>query len=72
MTKYSSTMTSGSYLYYTTLIADTEQQAREMAVIETNKRWSGYGGRPRDWNVAVVESGVSGPARMLECSYRSA
>ena len=72
MTKFSCTMSSGSYLYYATLIADDAQQAREMALAETNKKSSGSGGRPRDWSVAVLESGVSGPARTLDCGHRDA
>ena len=46
--------------------------AKEMAVEETNKKWSRNGGRPRDWNVAVLEAEVDGPARVLDCGHREA
>jgi hypothetical protein len=51
------------------LIAENEQQAREIAVDETNKKWSRNGGRPREWNVAILNAGVEGPARILDCGH---
>jgi hypothetical protein len=71
MTKYRCTLSSGSYLYHATVIAGSEQQAKEMAAVEADKKWSGYGLGRAKWNVAVVTSSVSGPARVLECSYHS-
>jgi len=59
MMKFSCTMSSGSDIFYATVIAENAQQAREMAAAETKK------GRPREWNVAVLEPGVPGPARFL-------
>jgi hypothetical protein len=70
MTKFSCTLSSGSYLFYATLIADDQQQAREIASAEINKKWPGSGERPRGWSVAVLESGVSGPAQILDCGRR--
>jgi hypothetical protein len=70
MTKFSCTMSLGEDLYYATLIAEDEQQAREMAVAEASKKWAKAAGRPRNWNVAVLESGVSGPAQILDCGHR--
>jgi hypothetical protein len=54
------------------LIVENEQQAREMAVDESNKKWSRNGGRPRVWNVAILEAGVEDHARIIGCGYREA
>jgi len=59
MMKFSCTMSSGSDIFYATVIAENAQQAREMAAAETKK------GRPREWNVAVLEPEVLDPARFL-------
>ena len=72
MNKFSCTRSLGEEIYYATLIAEDEQQAREMALEETNKRWSRSGGRAREWSVRVLESGVEGPARIIDCGYREA
>ena len=72
MNKFSCTRSLGEEIYYATLIAEDAQQARVMAIEETNKKWSRSGGRPREWNVAVLEEGVDGPARVLDCGYREA
>jgi hypothetical protein len=72
MNKFSCTRSLGEEIYYATLIAEDGQQARVMAVEETNRKWSRNGGRPREWNVAVLEEGVEGPARVLDCGYREA
>ena len=72
MNKYSCTKSISEEIYYAALIAETPQQAKQMAIDETNQKWSGNGGRPRDWSVRVLESGVDGPARILECSYHEA
>jgi len=65
MTKFSCTMSSGSLLYYATLIAENEQQAREMAITETQR------GQPREWSVRVLEKDVEGPARSLASGHRN-
>jgi hypothetical protein len=72
MTKYTCTLMGIGEIFYATLIAEGEQQAREMAVAETNERWFGNGGRPRNWSVAVLEADVDGPARVLDCGQREA
>jgi hypothetical protein len=72
MIKYSCTKSLGEDIFYATLIAENPQQAREMAVEETNKKWSRNGGRPRDWNVGVLEAEADGPARVLDCGHREA
>jgi hypothetical protein len=72
MNKFSCTRSLGEEIYFATLIAENEQQAREMALEETNKKWSRSGGRAREWSVSVLESGVDGPARILDCGYREA
>ena len=59
MMKFSCTMSSGSDIFFATVIAENAQLAREMAAAETKK------GRPREWNVAVLEPEVLGPARFL-------
>jgi hypothetical protein len=61
MNKFSCTRSLGEEIYYATLIAENEQQARDMALEETNKKWSRSGGRAREWSVRVLESGVEGP-----------
>ena len=71
MRKYRCTLSSGSYLYYVTVVAASEQQAKEMAAVEADKKWRGYGLGRAGWNVALVESSASGPARILECNYHS-
>src|SRR5438132_1905245 len=40
MIKYSCTKSLGEDIFYATLIAESPQQAKEMAVEETNKKWS--------------------------------
>jgi hypothetical protein len=62
----------GEEIYYATLIAENEQQAREMAVAETDKKFSRSGDRLREWSVRVLESDVDGPARIIDCGYREA
>jgi hypothetical protein len=62
----------GEEIYCATLIAENEQQAREMAVAETDKKFSRSGGRLREWRVRVLESDVDGPARIIDCGYREA
>jgi hypothetical protein len=66
MIKFSCSMISGSDIFYATLIAEDAKQAREMAASETKK------GRPREWNVAVLESEVAGPARFLGAGAQDA
>ena len=70
MNKYSCTMMGIGDIYYVTLIAEDEQQAREMALTETQK--GGYAGRPRNWSVGVLETDVAGPARVLDSGNREA
>jgi hypothetical protein len=72
MNKYSCTRSLGEEIYYATLIAENEQQAREMAAEETNKKWSRSGGRVREWSARVIEPDVDGPARIIDCGYREA
>ena len=72
MNKFSCTRSLGEEIYYATLIAENEQQARDMALEETNKKWSRSGGRAREWSVRVLESDVEGPARIIDCGYREA
>ena len=72
MNKFSCTRSLGEEIYYATLIAENEQQAREMALAETNQKFSKRGGRLREWSVRVLESDVDGPARVIDCGYREA
>ena len=72
MDKFSCTRSLGEEIYYATLIAENEQQAREMAVEETNKKFSKSGGRLREWSARVLESDVDGAARVIDCGYREA
>jgi hypothetical protein len=72
MNRFSCTRSLGEDIYFTTLIAENEQQAKEMAVAEVNQKYLKNGGRPREWSVRVVESEVDGPARILDCGHREA
>ena len=72
MIKFSCTRSISEEIYYATLIAENEQEAREMALAETNRKWSRSGGRLREWNVRIIKSGVDGPARIIDCGYREA
>lgn len=66
MHKFSCNMISGEEIFYATLIAEDARQAKEMAATETKK------GRPREWNVAVIETDVPGPARFLGTGVQEA
>jgi hypothetical protein len=70
MTKYTCTMMGIGDIYYVTLIAENEQQAKDMAMAETQK--GGYAGRPRNWSAGVLETDVEGPARVLDSGNREA
>lgn len=71
MNKYTCTLMSISDIVYATLIAESDEQAREMAMTEAAKR--GYGaGRARSWSVRVLEEGVDGPAEIIDCGNREA
>jgi hypothetical protein len=59
-------MSAGNNFFYATLIADNEQQAKDMAVAETKR------GVSRDWSARVLESDVEGPARALSSGSRDA
>ena len=71
MQKFSCTRMSVGDIIYATLIAESEAEAKEMAVAAANERGRS-GGRPRHWSVAVLESDVEGPARVLDCGHREA
>ena len=64
MTKFSCTMTVGEDLHFVTLIAENEQQAKEMAVAETKV------GTPRNWSVGVLERDVEGLAQIVASGSR--
>jgi hypothetical protein len=66
MNKYSCTMSVGEDIFYATLIAADDKQAKEMAVAETKK------GQTRNWSVRVLEADVEGPARTLASGHREA
>lgn len=66
MNKYSCTMSTVGEIHFVTLLAEDEQQARDMAIAESGK------GRPRDWSVRVLEAGVAGPAAVLASGHREA
>jgi hypothetical protein len=52
-------------MYYATLIAENEQQAREIAIAATQR------GEPREWSVRAMEKDVEGPARSLSSGHRN-
>ena len=67
MIKFSCTMVAGGEdFFFVTLVAETARQARELAAAETKR------GTPRDWNAAVLEGEVEGPARVLASGAREA
>lgn len=66
MQKFSCNMISGEEIFYATLVAEDARQAKEMAAAETGK------GRPREWNVAVIDNDVPGPARFLGSGVQEA
>ena len=72
MEKYSCTRSLGEEIYFTTLIAENVQQAKEMAIAEVNQKFQKSGGRIREWSVRLLESEVDGPARIIDCGYREA
>ncbi len=72
MNKFSCTRSLGEEIYYATLIAENDQQAKEMAIAEVNEKFHKSGGRVREWSLRVLESNVDGPARILDCGYREA
>jgi hypothetical protein len=72
MNKFSCTRSLGEDIFYATLIAEDAEQAKEMALAEVNAKWGRSGGRLREWNVALLEAGVDGPARILDCGHREA
>jgi hypothetical protein len=72
MNKFSCTRSLGEEIYFATLIAESPQQAKEMAIEEVNQKFHKSGGRVREWSIRVLESEVDGPARILDCGYREA
>ncbi|HEY1261817.1 MAG TPA: hypothetical protein VGF34_21415 [Stellaceae bacterium] len=72
MNKFSCTRSLGEEIYFATLVAETPQQAKEMAIEEVNQKFHKSGGRLREWSIRVLESEVDGPARILDCGYREA
>jgi hypothetical protein len=53
------------------LIAETPQQAREMALAEATEKLQVTTGRPREWSATVVEANVAGPAQILDSGRRN-
>lgn len=72
MIKFSCTRADVGEIHYATVVAETEQEAKDMSVAESNKRRRGSGGRARHWTASVLESDVPGPARVLDSGYRDA
>ncbi|MGH7047797.1 MAG: hypothetical protein ACREE2_15560 [Stellaceae bacterium] len=72
MNKFSCIRSLGEEIYYTTVIAENDQQAKEISMDEVNKKFQKSGGRIREWSVRLLESEVDGPARILDCGYREA
>ncbi len=72
MNKFSCTRSLGEEIYYATLIAENDQQAKEMAIAEVNEKFHKSGGRAREWSLRLLESDIDGPARIIDCGYREA
>ena len=66
MNKYSCSMASVGDIWFATVVAENEDQAKEIAIAETKK------GQPRNWNARVLETEVEGPARSLSSGHREA
>jgi hypothetical protein len=66
MNKYSCSMASISDIFFATLVAEDEAQAKELAIAETKQ------GQPRNWSARVLEPNVEGPARVLASGKRDA
>ena len=66
MNKYSCSMSSVGDIWYATVIAESEDQAKELAIAETKK------GQPRNWSARVLEANAEGPARCLASGHREA
>ena len=61
MNKFSCTRSLGEEIYYATLIAENDQQAKEMAIAEVNEKFHKSGGRAREWSLRVLEFGRRWP-----------
>ena len=61
MNKFSCTRSLGEEIYYATLIAENEQQAKEMAIAEVNEKFHKSGGRAREMELRVLEFGCRRP-----------
>src|SRR5258705_12662862 len=72
MIKYSCTKSQGEDIFYATLIAESPQQAKEMAVEETNRKWSRNGGRPPEPKRAGFQARVGGPPPVVAVGPRQA
>jgi hypothetical protein len=66
MNKYSCTASTVGSIHFVTLIAENEQQAKEMAAAETKV------GQPRGWSARVLEADVAGPAQIIASGSREA
>ena len=66
MNKYSCTTSTVGSIHFVTLIAENEQQAKEMAAAEAKV------GQPRGWSARVLEAGVEGPAQIIASGSREA
>jgi hypothetical protein len=64
-------MSSGSFFYYVSLVAETPQQARDMALAEATEKLQVTGSRSREWSATVVEADVAGPSRILDSGRRN-
>jgi hypothetical protein len=66
MNKYSCTTSTVGSIHFVTLIAEDEQQAKEMAAAEAKV------GQPRGWSARVLEADVAGPAQIIASGSREA
>jgi hypothetical protein len=59
----------GKYTYYVDVIADSEGHAKEMAsACVREKSTFSSSVSPEHWNVSVVDTGCSGPAKVVDYS----
>jgi hypothetical protein len=70
MMKFSCTRVAVSDIFYATLIAESADEAKQMALDEVERQWLGEGGKLRNWTVGIIERDVDGPARVLDSGRR--
>ena len=70
MNQYTCTCNTNDYLWRAVCVAKDEDAARELAAGHADWKWWGYGlAELKQWNVALAEKSVAGPARIVDSTY---